>query len=50
MWMIEATGTAKLLGFACQLRLAWFLTKEDYGVYAIADSFSVLLSVRSQIE
>lgn len=45
MWMIGATGTAKLLGFVCQLGLAWFLTKEDYGVYAIAISFSVLLSV-----
>jgi O-antigen/teichoic acid export membrane protein len=45
VWMIGATGAAKALGFACQLTLAWFLTKEDYGVYAIAISFSVLLSV-----
>ena len=49
-WMLGATGTAKLLGFACQLGLAWFLTKKDYGVYAIEASFSVLLSVWSQLE
>ena len=40
VWMIGATGAAKALGFACQLTLTWFLTKEDYGVYAIAISFS----------
>jgi O-antigen/teichoic acid export membrane protein len=45
VWMIGATGAAKASGFACQLALAWFLTKEDYGVYAIAISLSVFLSV-----
>lgn len=45
MWLIGATGAAKALGFVCQLSLAWFLTKEDYGVYAIAISLSVFLSV-----
>jgi O-antigen/teichoic acid export membrane protein len=45
VWVIGATGAAKALGFACQLALAWFLTKEDYGVYAIAISLSVFLSV-----
>jgi O-antigen/teichoic acid export membrane protein len=45
LWMIGATGTAKGFGFACQLALAWFLTNNDYGVYAIAISLSVLLSV-----
>jgi O-antigen/teichoic acid export membrane protein len=45
VWMIGATGAAKAFGFACQLALAWFLTKEDYGVYAIAISLSVFLSV-----
>jgi O-antigen/teichoic acid export membrane protein len=44
VWLIGATGTAKALGFACQLALAWFLTKRDYGVYAIAISLSVFLS------
>lgn len=43
--MIGATGAAKASGFICQLALAWFLTKEDYGVYAIAISLSVFLSV-----
>lgn len=45
MWLIGATGVAKALGFGCQLALAWFLTKEEFGVYAIAVSLSVLLSV-----
>jgi O-antigen/teichoic acid export membrane protein len=45
VWVIGATGAAKALGFACQLALAWFLTKKDYGVYAIAISLSVFLSV-----
>ena len=45
VWMIAATGAAKLLGFACQLALAWFLTKKDYGIYAIAISLSIFLSV-----
>jgi len=45
IWVIGATGAAKALGFACQLALAWFLTKKDYGVYAIAISLSVFLSV-----
>jgi O-antigen/teichoic acid export membrane protein len=44
-WMIGATGAAKASGFICQLALAWFLTKEDYGVYAIAISLAVFLSV-----
>lgn len=43
--MIGATGAAKALGLACQLALAWFLTQRDYGVYAIAVSLSVFLSV-----
>jgi asparagine synthase (glutamine-hydrolysing) len=45
VWMIGATGTAKALGLACQLALAWFLTQKDYGIYAIAISLSVFLSV-----
>lgn len=45
IWLIAATGAAKALGIACQLVLAWFLTKRDFGVYAIAVSLSVLLSV-----
>ncbi len=45
VWVIGATGAAKTLGFACQLALAWFLTKRDYGVYAIAISLSVFLSI-----
>jgi len=44
VWMIGATGAAKALGFVCQLALAWFLTKRDYGIYAIAISLSVMLS------
>jgi asparagine synthase (glutamine-hydrolysing) len=45
VWLIGASGVAKVLGFLCQLALAWFLTKEDYGVYAIAISLSVFLSI-----
>jgi asparagine synthase (glutamine-hydrolysing) len=45
MWMIAATGGAKVLGFACQLALAWFLTREEFGVFAIAVSVSVILSI-----
>jgi O-antigen/teichoic acid export membrane protein len=45
VWMIGATGAAKALGFACQLALAWFLTKKEYGIYAIAISLSVFLSI-----
>jgi O-antigen/teichoic acid export membrane protein len=44
LWLIGATGAAKALGLVCQLALAWFLTKRDYGVYAIAISLSVFLS------
>jgi len=44
VWTIGATGAAKSLGLVCQLALAWFLTKRDYGVYAIAISLSVFLS------
>ncbi len=45
MWMIAATGGAKALGFASQFALASFLTKKEFGIYAIAVSLSVLLSV-----
>jgi lipopolysaccharide exporter len=45
MWMIGATGAAKGVGLMCQIALAWFLTKKDYGVYAIAISLSVFLSI-----
>jgi O-antigen/teichoic acid export membrane protein len=45
VWMVAATGTAKAVGFACQLMTAWFLTKQEFGVYAIAVSLSVLMSV-----
>ena len=44
-WMICASGVSKFLGFACQLALAWFLTKHDFGVYAIAISLSVVLTI-----
>ncbi|MGA2780221.1 MAG: oligosaccharide flippase family protein, partial [Steroidobacteraceae bacterium] len=43
--MIGATGAAKALGFVCQFALAWFLTKKEYGIYAIAISLSVFLSI-----
>jgi O-antigen/teichoic acid export membrane protein len=45
VWMIGATGAAKALGFVCQFALAWFLTKKEYGIYAIAISLSVFLSI-----
>jgi asparagine synthase (glutamine-hydrolysing) len=44
-WMIGASGAAKVVGFACQLALAWFLSKTEFGVYAIAVSLSVILSI-----
>jgi O-antigen/teichoic acid export membrane protein len=45
VWMICASGVSKFLGFACQLALAWFLTKRDFGVYAIAISLAVILTI-----
>src|SRR5262249_46164331 len=45
MWMIGASAAAKLVGFACQLAVAWFLTRQEYGIYAIAVSLSVVMSV-----
>jgi len=45
VWMIGASGASKFLGFACQLALAWFLTKRDFGVYAIAISLAVILTI-----
>jgi asparagine synthase (glutamine-hydrolysing) len=45
VWIIASTGVAKALGFACQLTLAWFLTKTEFGIFAIAVSLSVLLSI-----
>jgi O-antigen/teichoic acid export membrane protein len=45
VWMLAAAGGAKALGLGCQVALAWFLTKQEFGVYAIAMSLSVLLSV-----
>jgi O-antigen/teichoic acid export membrane protein len=44
-WMIGASGAAKLVGFACQIAVAWFLSKREFGVYAIAVSLSVVMSV-----
>jgi O-antigen/teichoic acid export membrane protein len=43
--MLCASGVSRFLGFVCQLALAWFLTKRDFGVYAIAISLSVILTV-----
>lgn len=45
VWMVCASGVSKFLGFACQLALAWFLTKRDFGVYAIAISLCVVLTI-----
>jgi len=45
VWMISASGVSKFLGFACQLALAWFLSKRDFGVYAIAISLGVILTI-----
>lgn len=45
IWMVGASGAAKTMGFACQLALAWFLSRRDFGVYAIAISLAVLLSI-----
>lgn len=45
VWMIGATGLAKVLGFASQLALAWFLSQREFGVYAIAVSLSVMMSI-----
>jgi PST family polysaccharide transporter len=45
VWILAATGTTKAVGFACQLITAWFVTKREFGVYAIAVSLSVLMSV-----
>lgn len=44
LFLIGATGAAKAVGFACQLALAWLLTRQDYGTYAIAISLAVFLS------
>ncbi len=44
-WSIGAAGAAKVLGFLCQFALAWFISKREFGIYAIAISLSVVLSV-----
>jgi PST family polysaccharide transporter len=45
IWMIAATGGAKAMGFACQLALAAFLSRQDFGVFAIAVSLSAILGI-----
>jgi O-antigen/teichoic acid export membrane protein len=45
MWMLMASAVAKSLGLASQLALAWLLTRKEFGIYAIAVSLAVLLSV-----
>jgi O-antigen/teichoic acid export membrane protein len=45
VWMITATGVAKAFGVIAQLVLASLLPRKDFGVFAIAVSLSVLLSV-----
>ncbi len=45
VWIIASTSLAKAFGFACQLALAYYLTKQEFGVYAIAVSLAVLLSI-----
>jgi PST family polysaccharide transporter len=44
-WIIIATGAAKSVGFITQFALAWFLSRREFGVFAIAVSLSVMLSV-----
>lgn len=44
-WLIGASGLAKAVGFVCQLILAGMLSRTDFGVYAIAISLSVILSI-----
>lgn len=43
--MIGASIAAKGFGFCAQLALAWLLTRQQFGIFAIAVSLSVLLSV-----
>lgn len=45
LWMIVSSSSAKLLGLGSQLILAALLTEEEFGVYAIALSLSVLTTV-----
>lgn len=43
--MLIASAAGKGLGLASQLALAWLLTRKEFGIYAIAISLAVLLSV-----
>jgi PST family polysaccharide transporter len=45
IWMVGATGAAKGIGLLSQLALAWLMSRREFGVYAIAISLTVLLSV-----
>ncbi|HUN74157.1 MAG TPA: oligosaccharide flippase family protein [Steroidobacteraceae bacterium] len=45
VWMVAATGAAKALGLGTQLVLAGLMPRGEFGIYAIAISLSVLLSV-----
>lgn len=45
VWMVAATGAAKTLGLGTQLVLAGVMPRSEFGIYAIAISLSVLLSV-----
>jgi PST family polysaccharide transporter len=45
VWIIGASAAAKLLGFLCQFALAWFISKKEFGIFAIAISLSVVLSI-----
>ena len=45
LWMVVATGAAKGMGLLGQLALAWLMSREEFGIYAIAISLSALLAV-----
>jgi O-antigen/teichoic acid export membrane protein len=44
-WLVLNTAFAKLGSFLAQLALGWYLSKEDFGVYAIAISVAAFTQV-----
>jgi O-antigen/teichoic acid export membrane protein len=44
-WFALATILTRIASFAAQLVLGWLLTKEDFGIFAIAVSLASLLSI-----
>jgi O-antigen/teichoic acid export membrane protein len=43
LWLLTSSGLGSLMSLAAQVALGWFLSDNDFGVYAIAIALSTLL-------